>query len=156
MKQFVLSIAILAIISFTGLSLNAKGIVKQTESFTILTNDAITFESNFDKSWVVEYGDQNKSITIYKRSITDGEEYIVRNNYFEVRYTNTSKGFSAKTVKRSDSKVNQVINQAVINQEQLSQQSLLSSQKLSEEKALGYIAGFVPNLLNEDYKHILN
>jgi len=156
MKQVFSTIAILILLMVANSSVFGKGLIAETESYSIYSTELIASDANFDKSWVVEYGNSNKLITISKRVVNDGEEYIVRNDFFEVRYTNTSKGFSAKMVKKNDSRVNTVINDAVINKDQMEQQSLLSQQKLSEDKAISYIASFVPYLLNDNYKHLLN
>ncbi|HKK82140.1 MAG TPA: hypothetical protein VJ909_07820, partial [Prolixibacteraceae bacterium] len=85
-----------------------------------------------------------------------GEAYIVRNASFEVRYINTNKGFGVKRINNKHSEVPYEITNAVINQNEMKNQSLLSPKQLSEEKALDYIASFVPFLLNDNYKHILN
>ncbi|MGF7140318.1 hypothetical protein [Roseimarinus sediminis] len=156
MKRIILTNAILIVFLISVLSVNAKGIVKATESFTISTNDAVEATLDFEKSWNINYGDSSKGITVYKNVTKKGEEYIVKNNFFEVRYVNTAEGFGVKSVKRSQSTVDPMINEAVIDQQQMSYQSKLSPKQLNEEKALNYIASFVPQLLNENYSHILN
>lgn len=153
MKQVLVTIVILIALSFSA---NAKSIVKDTESFTISTNDVSTVDLNVEKSWTIEYSDANKSIQVFKVTTKKGEEYIVRNQFFEVRYSNTEKGFGARKIKGSQSKVDYTITENVINTEEVQKQAVLSSKKLNEEKALSYIAGFVPYLLNENYKHLLN
>ena len=85
-----------------------------------------------------------------------GEEYLVRNEFFEGRYVNTEKGFGVRLVRNADSKVDYTINSLVLNEAMMAQQSLIWSEMLTEQKALEYIADFVPTLLNENYKHLLN
>lgn len=153
MKHLFLTIALMAMVA---VSAQATGIVKETETFTISTNDNVDLNQNFDKSWTIEYGENNKNIQVFKVTTKKGEEYIVRNQFFEVSYVNTKNGFGVKNVKRAYSTVDPRINNNVINSDEMKNQSLLSSKELSEEKALGYIAGFVPYLLNDNYKHILN
>lgn len=149
-------LSIVVILFFASVTItNAKSIVKDTESFTISTNDNLSQDLNANKSWTVEYP-ANKSFEVIKVETKKGEEYIVRNEFFEVRYVNSEKGFGARKIKVNQSKVNPLITENVINDDQMLKQSMLSSNKLDEEKALSYIAGFVPYLLNENYKHILN
>lgn len=156
MKNLVITSAILIILSISFLNVNAKGIVKETESFTISTNDAVELDLNTIQSWTIEYSEASKNINVEKYNTKNGEEYIVRNDFFEVRYTNTNKGFGVKRIKRNQSTIDPMINEAVINYSEMTKQSLLNSNKLSEEKALNYIASFVPYLLNKNYSHLLN
>lgn len=151
MKQVILTIAILLVVA---VSANAKHIVKDTENFTISTVDINT--DNVDASWIVEYSQEANNIEVFKVNTKKGEDYIVRNQFFEVRYTNTDKGFGVRHIKSNQRKVEVTLTDAVINGDAMYQQATLSSQKLTEEKALSYIAGFVPHLLNDNYKHLLN
>lgn len=147
--------AILFALSISVCNVNASEIIKETESFTISTNNAIEADLNTNQSWTIEYSEVSKMIKIEKHSIKNGAEYIVRNNFFEVRYINTDKGFGVKKIKSKQRTIDPVINEAVINNKEMKNQALLNSNKLSEEKALTYIASFVPHLLNENYVHIL-
>ena len=152
MKKVISILAILSVL-FINSSV-AKSIVKDIDNFTISKN-AVSMNS-IDHSWTIEYSTVNKSFEVIKEETKKGEEYIVRNQFFEVRYVNTNKGFGVRKIKNSQSKVNPLITQNVINSNEMLKQSMLSSSKLNEEKALSYIAGFVPFLLNENYKHLLN
>ena len=154
MKRVLSIVAILIVLSVSVST--AKNIVKETETFTISANDHTSVDQSMDKSWTVQYNAVNKGFEVIKMMTKNGEEYIVRNNFFEVRYVNTEKGFGVRRIRNSQSKVDSIITDNVINNDELTKQSLLSSEKLNEEKALSYIAGFVPYLLNENYKHILN
>jgi hypothetical protein len=141
------------IVMLTVLMVNvatAKSIVKETERFTISANE------NAGQTWTIEYSVPEKGFEVIKLTTKKGEEYIVRNNFFEVRYINTEKGFGARNIKAGQSIVDPIFTNNVINADELSKQTMLSSVKLDEEKALSYIAGFVPFLLNENYKHLLN
>lgn len=153
MKKVISIFAILSVLMIN--SALAKSIVKDTDNFTISTNEVSNMNS-MNHSWTIEYATANKSFEVIKEKTKKGEEYIVRNEFFEVRYVNTNKGFGVRKIKNSQSEVNPLITQNVINSDEMLKQSLLSSSKLNEEKALSYIAGFVPFLLNENYKHLLN
>ena len=153
MKKVISIFAILSVLMIN--SAVAKSIVKDTENFTISKNEVSNLNS-MNHSWTIEYGTDNKSFEVIKEETKKGDEYIVRNQFFEVRYVNTDKGFGVRKIKSSQSQVNPLITENVINSTEMTKQSLLSSSKLDEEKALSYIAGFVPFLLNENYKHLLN
>ncbi len=154
----VLNLVAVAVLIFVGVTVsNASNTIKQTDSFTIVANDDVALNNvPFQKSWTIAYGDAGKNVVVLKRSTKKGEEYLVRNEFFEVRYLNTEKGFGVRLVRNADSKVDFTINNLVLNESMMAQQSMIWSEKLSEQKALEYIADFVPALLNENYKHLLN
>jgi hypothetical protein len=154
MKQTIFATTILLITIVSAFNANARQVVTANENYTISTDASIDLSVNSSKSWVIEYGE--KQIQVYKHETKKGEEYIVRNEYFEVMYVNDSKGFGVREIKNKHAKVAYQINSAVICTKQMEQQEILSPKKLDEEKALNYIASFVPFLLNENYKHILN
>ncbi len=81
---------------------------------------------------------------------------MVRNDFFEVCYAITSKGFGAKKVRTSWSTVPRQINSVVLNKEQLKRQEVISPNKVNDETALGLIANFLPDLINDEYTHLLN
>ena len=154
----VLNLVAVAVLIFVGVSVsNASNTIKQTDLFTIVANDDVAINNMpFQKSWTIAYGDAGKNVVVLKRTTKKGEEYLVRNEFFEVRYLNTEKGFGVRLVRNADSKVDYTINSLVLNEAMLAQQSLIWSEMLTEQKALEYIADFVPTLLNENYKHLLN
>lgn len=156
MKRIIITNIIAIVMLMVTVQLNAREIVKQTESFIISTSESVEFSKNFERSWTIAYGDDNKQINVYKNTTRNGDEYIVRNKFFEVRYVNAENGFGVKKMKNSQMLVDPLINSAVVSEIQMKQQALLSPNKLDEEKALNYIASFVPFLLNENYTHILN
>lgn len=148
---------IISIVAFLfAINAQAKNIVKETNTFTIITNEVVQPAGEAINSWVIKYGEENKQFEVFKNTTRKGEEYIVRNANFEVRYINNDKGFGVKWINNKQSEIPYEITKAVINQTEMKNQSLLSPKQLSEEKALDYIASFVPFLLNENYKHILN
>lgn len=154
----VLNLVAVVVLIFVGVTVsNASNTIKQTDLFTIVANDDVAINNmTFQKSWTIAYGDAGKNVVVLKRTTKKGEEYLVRNEFFEVRYVNTEKGFGVRLVRNADSKVDYTINSLVLNEAMMAQQSLIWSEKLSEQKALEYIADFVPTLLNENYKHLLN
>ena len=154
MKQIIITIAILFTMVMVSFQADARQVVISTENYTISTDATINYSSNNEKSWIVAYGE--KQIMVFKHETKKGDEYIVRNNFFEVRYVNTQSGFGVKQIKSKQAKVASEITNVVINPAQMEQQAILSPDKLDEEKALNYIASFVPFLLNDNYSHLLN
>jgi hypothetical protein len=154
MKQATLTTSILFIVMMFAISVSASQVVSTTDSYVISTETVVGLDTNIEKSWVVAYGE--KQIKVYMNETKNGEEYIVRNDFFEVRYVNTHKGFGVRELRGKQAKVASEIISAVINPLQIQQQAMLSQVKLDEVKALNYIASFVPYLLNENYSHLLN
>lgn len=154
MKQTFFVTVFLFIIIVGAFNANARQVVTVSENYTISTNASIDLSVKSTKSWVIEYGE--KQIKVYKNETKKGEEYIVRNEFFEVMYVNDAKGFGVRDIRNKYARVAYQINNAVISAKQMEQQEILSPKKLDEEKVLNYIASFVPFLLNENYKHILN
>jgi len=156
MKRIIITNIIAIVMLMVTVQLNAREIVKQTDSFIITTSESIEYSKNFERSWTIAYGEADKQIKVYKNTTKHGDEYLVRNDFFEVRYINTNDGFGVRKMRNSQMMVDQLINSAVVSDVQMKQQSVLSPVKLEEEKVLNYIASFVPFLLNENYSHILN
>ena len=114
------------------------------------------------KVWNLNYAPQNealqegKNITILKCETKNGCDFIVRGEYFEVCYSNTPKGFGARHVKGKNCQVPRQITESVINEEALRNQRLITNHSVSDEQALELIAAYLPDLVNENYKHLLN
>lgn len=156
MKSLIITIATMFLFLITVINSNATGVVKETDSFIINTNDNFEAGNHALKSWTIVYGDQGKKIEVFKDVTKKGEEYIVRNDFFEVRYTNGTNGFGVRKIRNKQMKIDVTINNAVINTDQMQKQSILSPEQLTEDKALNYIASYVPFLLNSNYTHLLN
>jgi hypothetical protein len=59
-------------------------------------------------------------------------------------------------MKKSWRNVPKQISDAVLNQEEVKKQAIITPNKVDDETALGLIAGFLPQLINEGYTHLLN
>ncbi len=112
--------------------------------------------SAFQKSWDITYGESKTPVQVFLKETKKGNEYIVRTKYFEVKYVNSEKGFGAKLLNSSESTVTADLNSSVINSNQLANQRVLNPGKITEEQALDLIASYLPDLINDQYKHILN
>ena len=108
------------------------------------------------EAWTVKYGTGENPVTIVKCNSDNKCEYIVRSKFFAVCYANSNKGFGARTAKGSLNNVPEIINNAVINASQMKNQQIISPQLVDNEKALSLIASYLPDLINDNYKQVLN
>ena len=112
--------------------------------------------SDFQKSWVIAYGESKTPVHVFMKETKKGQEYLVRTSYFEVKYINGSQGFGVKLLNGSESEVSESLNAAVLNQIQLNNQKCISGEAIGSEKVLEMIASYLPDLINEQYNSILN
>ncbi|MFV0591622.1 MAG: hypothetical protein ACK5M7_09570 [Draconibacterium sp.] len=106
--------------------------------------------------WKLSYSKNETPVTVIKRKTLEGTEYLVQSEFFAVCYSSTSEGFGAKEVKGAWRAVPKKINRAVINQQELLRQRILTPEKVNDKVALGLIASYLPDLINEGYTHLLN
>lgn len=106
--------------------------------------------------WTVQYSVNEEPVTVVKRKTLEGVEYVVHSKFFEVSYASTANGFGAKETRRSWSDVPKKITKAVINKEELARQQIITPKKVDDKTALGLIASYLPDLVNDGYTHILN
>ncbi|VAW17335.1 hypothetical protein MNBD_BACTEROID01-255, partial [hydrothermal vent metagenome] len=66
------------------------------------------------------------------------------------------KGFGVAIMRNNWRDVPEELSNAVINAEAMKGQSILTPNKIGDEKALELIACYLPGLLNDSYKHLLN
>ncbi|MHA7112300.1 hypothetical protein ACRTDU_19405 [Sunxiuqinia elliptica] len=110
----------------------------------------------YQKSWEITYGESKRPVQVFLKETKKGEEYIIRTNYFEVKYVNSEKGFGARSMRVSELVVPESLNEQVLNQDQLSRQKVITMSQIDRQEALDLIAGFLPELVNDQYKNILN
>lgn len=137
-------------------SVNATGFRSEFKDYEIEVVDDLNLGKKVEKVWTLTYNSSDKTVTVLKHKTLEGAEYMVRNDFFEVCYAVTSKGFGAKKVRNSRSSVPRQINKAVINNEHMKRQEIISPNKVNDETALGLIANFLPDLINDEYTHLLN
>ncbi len=108
-----------------------------------------------EKVWTIRYSEQKNPVTITLRKIAKGKEYIVRTEFFEVVYASTKEGFGVKDMRRAWREVPEEISSSVLNKQQIQNQKALTPNSVSDDYALELIASYLPDLLNEDYRHLL-
>lgn len=143
----------LLLVSFQNNAANLKG---GSNDYKIEEVDNPGQLKNAEKVWNLTYDGSDRPVTVVKRKNSDCVFYVVNTDFFEVCYACTPKGFGVGTVKKSWSSVPFQINQAVLNPDGMKKQKVIVPEKVSDEKALGLIASYLPELLNDEYKHLLN
>ncbi len=112
--------------------------------------------SGFQKSWTIAYGESKTPVRVFMKETKKGHEYLVRTQYFEVKYVNGTQGFGVRLITGSESTISENLNTAVLNQTQLDSQKCISSDAIGNEKVLEMIASYLPDLINPKYTSILN
>lgn len=106
--------------------------------------------------WTISYSKDEVPVTVVKRHTLEGTEYVVQSDYFVVSYYSNADGFGVKQTRNSWSDVPKKINNAVLNKKEMENQRIITPNKLDDEHALGLIASYLPDLINDGYTHILN
>jgi len=148
----------LTLIVFTTISINvwAGNEASSNSNFKISPDLNFSPTADFQKSWVIAYGEASKPVHVFLRETKKGQEYVVRTSYFEVKYVNGSQGFGVKLLNGSDIKVNESLNTTVLNQAGLNNQKHISVEAIDSDKVLEMIACYLPDLINKQYSNILN
>jgi hypothetical protein len=108
-----------------------------------------------EKVWNINYSEQEKPVTITMHQVGNSKEYVARSEFFEVAYVLNKRGFGVSMTSHSLKSVPEQINSTVLNYEQLKKQRTLTKSQVSDEVALQMIADYLPELLNERYKHLI-
>lgn len=146
---------LLAALFLVTLTANATGLRTEFRDYEISTVDDLFMGKKVDAIWTLSYSDNEVPVTVVKRNTLEGTEYLVRSKHFEVSYAATSVGFGTKEVRKSWSTVPKKINKAVLSQDEMKNQQIITPNKVGDEKALGLIASYLPDLINDDYTHLL-
>lgn len=156
MKKLNLLSALVVFLFVASISANATGLRTDFKEYEISTVNDLFVGNNVNAIWTLSYSTQESPVTVVKRKTNEGAEYIVRSKYFEVSYAATASGFGTKEVRSSWSNVPKKISKAVISQEEMKKQQIITPNKVDDERALGLIASYLPDLINDGYTHLLN
>lgn len=150
------------VIVFTFVFVLSASIAQASGTRSVFNNYEINLIQDFHMGkhvqavWTLSYSKNEAPITVVKRKTLEGIEYRVQSVYFSVNYVLTSEGFGVKDAKNSWSTVPKKINRAVINQKELARQEIITPNKVTDDMALGLIASYLPDLINDGYTHLLN
>jgi len=113
-------------------------------------------ESGVEQAWKLSYDENKSPVVIEQVNSKKGKTFIVRTDHFEVAYVSTPKGFGARKVKISESKVPDSLTSQVISESELAKQKILSADEVDEKTAVELIAAYLPDLVNSSYKHLFS
>ena len=148
----------LMLVVFTTISINVWAGNNDSFNSNYKISPDLNFSPNadFQRSWVIAYGESKSPVHVYLKETKKGQEYVVRTNYFEVKYVNGPQGFGVKTTNASESLVSESLNSAVLNPVSLKSQKQISGEAIGSDKVLDMIASYLPDLINVQYNSILN
>lgn len=155
MKSTILFIAAFALFLFAVSSVNAVNANKLENVYVISEVEHLHLGNNIEKVWTLSYSEQESPITIALYESAHGKKYVVRSKFFEVLYASDKTGFGVRKMHHSLKQVPEDINSKVLNQQQMKNQQILKPGVLTDEDALNLIASYLPELLNEDYNHLI-
>lgn len=155
MKNNYLKAASFAALVLVGLTAFGSSFRTGSSNAEITPVENLYLGRNVEKVWTIAFSNDEKPLTITLLKTEKFPTYVVRSQFFEVVYSSDEEGFGVKQVANAERTVNKKITAAVLNADQLKQQRILTPNKVSEEYALGLIASYLPDLLNNDYKHLI-
>ena len=155
MKNILIRSTALAVVLLMGSISFANSAKRVTNEFEIIPVEDLRLGNSIEKVWKISYSEAETPVTIALRSVGDVKEYVVRSQYFEVLYVMDNEGFGLRKIPASLKEVSDKIISKVLNKEQMKYQRILTPDKISEAYALELIASYLPDLVNEDYKHLL-
>ena len=156
MKKLNLLSVLLVALFLVSVTAGATGLRTEFNNYQISEVEDLFVGKKVDAIWTLSYSNNEVPVTVVKRNTMEGTEYVVHSKHFEVSYASTANGFGAKEVRKSWSKVSKKITKAVISQEEMKRQEIISPNKVDDERALGLIACYLPDLINDGYTHLLN
>lgn len=144
-----LVVAFLMVFSHASVLGNTKAVPTDNFSITSVDNSASSLV------WDLKYAASENAFKITMSENKGEKEYTVRSKFFEVAYILNKNGFGARMVKPGKMQVPFEILNKIINQEALKNQKVISDSQINNETALNLIASYLPDLINENYKQLL-
>jgi len=141
--------ALFIVICLSANPVNAIG--ASNNSFTITAA-----ESSVNSSvWNLKYSESETGFKITMSEKTGEKTYTVRSKFFEVAYVLDKNGFGARMIKNNNAQVPSQILDQILNQDALKNQKVISDAQIDNEAVLNLIASYLPDLINDNYKHLL-
>ncbi|MBC8005005.1 MAG: hypothetical protein H7X84_05995 [Verrucomicrobia bacterium] len=156
MKKKILHFSVLAVFLFaTSFVYAADPATEETNEVEITAVDDLHLGNSIEKLWKLSFSKQEMPVTVALRPLANGMEYVIRSEFFEVIYASDKNGFGVRKMHSSLKGVPDAINFSILNKQQMQQQRILTPHKVSDEIALGLITSYLPDLLNEGYRHLI-
>ena len=144
-----LILAIFMMICLVTVSGNVKAAL--SDSYTITSAD----NSINSSAWDLKYSESENAIKITMSEKNGEKEYTVRSKFFEVSYVMNKKGFGARMVKANQAQIPSQILDKILNADALKNQKLISEEQVDNKEALNLIASYLPDLVNDNYKYLV-
>ena len=141
--------ALFIVICLSANPVNA--IAALNDSFTITAAD----NSANSSAWNLKYSESENGFKITMSEKNGEKAYIVRSKFFEVAYVLNKSGFGAQLISKNNAQVPSQILDQIMNQNSLKSQKIISDVQIDNETALNLIASYLPDLINDNYKHLL-
>lgn len=151
--MFSLLFVALMAITTTGFAHGSEAFI---DDYKISPKENFVPGTTFQQSWEITYGESGRPVQVLLKETKNGEEYVIRTGYFEVKYVNSEKGFGVRELKAGEQVVPAGLNSKVLNQSMMNNQKVISSTKVAGDQVLDMIASYLPELINENYQNILN
>ena len=137
-------------------TLICTGGVMGHESYSGNENFSITADNSANSTgWNLKYSASENAFKITMSENNGDKEFTVRSKFFEIAYVLNKNGFGARMIRPGKSLVPAQIIEQIINKDALKQQKVISDASISNETALNLIASYLPDLINNNYKHLL-
>ncbi len=156
MKKLSLFSVLMICVFFLAGTANATGLRNEFRAYEISSVDNLYTGKSIQKIWTISYSTNETPVTVLKMKTVEGFEYVVHAQYFEVSYASTSEGFGVKEIRSNWRNVPKKITKAVLNDEEMKRQAILTPNKVDDKMAIGLIASYLPDLVNDGYTHVLN
>ncbi len=156
MKKSVFLLSVVFCVFYFSHNTFATGTRSEFRDYTITEVNDLYLDKDVKAVWKISYSSTEVPVTVVKHKTLEGTEYVVHSQFFEVCYLASADGFGTKEVRRSCRNVPKKICAAVIDQDQMQKQRIITPNKVNDEKALGLIASYLPDLINDGYTHLLN
>ncbi|SRR5574344_2128380 len=112
------------------------------------SNQAVVINDTAYRTWTLSYPGVNKSFVVICLRGESGCCFIVRNDEFEIQYSNKEGDFGAELVNSDMRSIKKKDILKQVGYEKLINQQLLTSGQKTEEEYLGLIACFMPMLFS--------
>jgi hypothetical protein len=148
-----MAILLLSVVIFSATAVSADALAANYVITPVAQQD---LESGVEQAWKLSYDESRAPVVVELYSSKKGKTFVVRTDHFEVAYVSSPKGFGARKVKITESKVPDSLTSQVVDAEELAKQRILSTEEVDEKTAVELIAAYLPDLVNSSYKHLFN
>jgi hypothetical protein len=146
-----MAILLLSVVIFSATAVSADALAANYVITPVAKQD---LGSGIEQAWKLSYDGGKAPVVIELHNSKKGKTFVVRTDHFEVAYVSSPKGFGARKVKISESKVPDSLTSQVVNAAELAKQRILSTEEVDEKTAVELIAAYLPDLVNSSYKHL--